>query len=143
MVLQALEHDLLCASSKDAALEAALSAAEKAMRLLKLSKDPVTSKSMNSKVKYLLEEAERIKFNDEWEPKNDINGQNKQRNVQTEIDVKKVIKLVEPVSSRKLSTAEKILLLKASDLNGFRFRPWDNPPQIKDFELLSGQTPFM
>jgi calpain-7 len=50
--------------------------------------------------------------------------------------------LVEPKSDRKLPTSEQILLLRASQLNGFKFPPWTNAPQDSDFRLSNGQERF-
>jgi calpain-7 len=107
----------------------AIKAAQLAMNGLKLSKTPETQKFMRKKSEYFLDEAQRIKSVSEWKPLPEVN-------------VNKVTVLVEPKSDRKLPTSEQILLLRASQLNGFKFPPWTNPPQDSDFRLSSGQEPF-
>ena len=51
-------------------------------------------------------------------------------------------KLVEPKSQRALSTAEQLLILRASKLNGFKFPPWEAPPFPEEFNLESGEQLF-
>lgn len=138
--LQKLQDALLLAPTKDAALEIALSAAELSMRALKLAKDPATRKSMSTKVKSLLEQAEQIKRDDCWQPKPKSTVV-KPFHVEFP-NASAIKKLEEPVSLRQQSTAEKILLMKASQLNGFKFPPWQRPPADTEFNLGPGETPF-
>lgn len=56
--------------------------------------------------------------------------------------LKPTIRLREPVSSRVLPVAEKVLLLHASKLNGYKFPPWSGPPKLDEFHLEDGQEPF-
>lgn len=56
--------------------------------------------------------------------------------------VSKIRKLKEPVSSRPLPISEKILLLKASFINGFKFPPWKEAPADSEFELQEGEQLF-
>jgi hypothetical protein len=51
-------------------------------------------------------------------------------------------RLREPKSTRVLPVAEKTLLWRASQLNGFKFPPWDGPPKPGEFEIQDGQEPF-
>lgn len=53
----------------------------------------------------------------------------------------KPARLREPVSARVLPVAEKVLLLHASKLNGFKFPPWTGPPKPEEFDLDGGE-PF-
>ncbi|THW00260.1 cysteine proteinase [Aureobasidium pullulans] len=124
------EHDIPFAPSKDAALDMAIKAAEHAMKAMRLSDSPDTTKAMRNKSEFFLDEAQRIKSDPNWKPR-------------IEIDVAKVAKLVEPKSSRPLPTSEQILLLKASQLNGFKFPPWTSFPKDNDFQLQVGQEPFI
>jgi calpain-7 len=107
----------------------AIEAAQLAMNGLKLSRTPDTHYFMKKKSEYLLDEAHRIKTISEWKPLPEVN-------------VEKVTVLIEPKSDRKLPTSEQIILLRASQLNGFKFPPWTNAPQDSDFRLLSDQEPF-
>jgi calpain-7 len=107
----------------------AIEAAQHAMNGLKLSKTPETQKFMRKKSEFFLDEAQRIKDVGEWKPLPKVN-------------VDKVAVLVEPKSDRTLPTSEKILLLRASQLNGFKFPPWTNAPQDLDFRLSNGQERF-
>ncbi|CAD0031184.1 unnamed protein product [Aureobasidium pullulans] len=128
--IQRFEHDIPFAPSKDAALDMAIKAAEHAMKAMRLSDSPDTTKAMRNKSEFFLDEAQRIKSDPNWKPR-------------IEIDVAKVAKLVEPKSSRPLPTSEQILLLKASQLNGFKFPPWTSFPKDNDFQLQVGQEPFI
>lgn len=47
-------------------------------------------------------------------------------------------RLKEPVSSRKRSKKEDIILLKASIVNGFKCPPWDKNPSPSEFALQAG-----
>lgn len=47
-----------------------------------------------------------------------------------------------PVSRRRLTKQEEILLLKASKLNGFTFPPWRDVPNLTEFELGTDGVPF-
>ncbi|KAH9862133.1 hypothetical protein IAQ61_010336 [Plenodomus lingam] len=51
-------------------------------------------------------------------------------------------RLVEPVSSRKRSKREDIILLKASMVNGFKCPPWDKTPGSDEFLATQGAEPF-
>lgn len=55
---------------------------------------------------------------------------------------KPTTRLREPVSTRVLPIAEKVLLLHASKLNGFKFPPWPGSPNPEEFEIQDGQEPF-
>lgn len=55
---------------------------------------------------------------------------------------KSTARLREPVSARVLPVAEKVLLLHASKLNGFKFPPWTGPPKPEEFDLNDGEEPF-
>ena len=117
-----------------------MSAVESAMKALNLAKDPETWKAKKARVHMLMDEAERIKTSDNWSPSlvlpeaSDFDHQ--------EIDASTIKKLDEPVSKRTLTTAENILLLKASKLNGFKFPPWKGPPPGSDFEFRDGEQLF-
>jgi hypothetical protein len=52
-------------------------------------------------------------------------------------------RLTEPVSTRKRSKKEDIILLKASVVNGFKCPPWDKIPATTDFTPQDGQDLFV
>lgn len=137
-----MQSKLPQAVTKDDALAIALSAAELSMKALRLAKDLTTRKSLSAQVQSLLGEAERIKYSDDWTPPA-ISITAPEGDEIEEIDVSKLKKLKEPISSRTLTKAEEILLLKASKLNGFKFPPWKNAPKDSDFELKADEAPFL
>lgn len=139
--LQRLQNALTGAATKDEALEIALSAADLAMRALTLAKDAVTKKSLNVKVRSLLDEAERIKYNENWRAKSPASSK---RNVAAQyVQPSNVRRLKEPLSTRNQSKSEQILVLKASTLNGFKFPPWQDAPKDSEFELRKGEQFFL
>jgi hypothetical protein len=52
-------------------------------------------------------------------------------------------RLTEPISTRKRSKKEDIILLKASVVNGFKCPPWDKNPAATDFTPQNGQDLFV
>ncbi|CAO2656274.1 Nn.00g050770.m01.CDS01 [Neocucurbitaria sp. VM-36] len=52
-------------------------------------------------------------------------------------------RLAEPVSSRKRSKREDIILLKASMVNGFKCPPWKENPSTTEFSSQEGVEPFV
>ncbi|KAF2175919.1 calpain-like protease palB/rim-13, partial [Zopfia rhizophila CBS 207.26] len=54
-----------------------------------------------------------------------------------------VRRLVEPTSTRELPTKERILLFKASVVNGFKFPPWEKNPSSSEFALEVGADLFL
>lgn len=52
-------------------------------------------------------------------------------------------RLTEPVSTRKRSKKEDIILLKASVVNDFKCPPWDKDPAPTDFSPQNGQDLFV
>lgn len=51
-------------------------------------------------------------------------------------------RLAEPLSTRKRSKKEEIILLKASMVNGFKCPPWDKFPSPAEFVRLQGEDLF-
>ena len=49
----------------------------------------------------------------------------------------------ELLSKRELTTGEKVILLRSSKLNGFKFPPWTSPPAPSDFESQAGQDKYL
>lgn len=118
---------------RDEALEIAIKAAEASMQALKLVSDPNEKARLSTRVKHLLQEAERIKYGQDWKSASALpgHGDDTEGNP-SEINTRM---LKEAKSSRQLSNREQILLLKAGYLNGFKFPPWTNPPAPGEFEL--------
>ncbi|KAF2732815.1 cysteine proteinase [Polyplosphaeria fusca] len=54
-----------------------------------------------------------------------------------------VRRLKEPISTRKRSKREEIIVLKASVVNGFKFPPWDKMPSASEFALEEGAESFV
>lgn len=52
-------------------------------------------------------------------------------------------KLPDPKSARELSTKEKLILWKASKLNGFNAAPWTNPPETFEFLAATPNKRFV
>lgn len=52
-------------------------------------------------------------------------------------------RLIEPISTRKRSKKEDIILLKASVVNGFKCPPWDKNPAATEFTPQDGQDLFV
>jgi calpain-7 len=55
----------------------------------------------------------------------------------------RIHRLVEPVSSRKRSKREDIILLKASMVNGFKCPPWNKTPSPEEFLAQQGAELFV
>lgn len=85
------------------------------MKALQLTSDPQDKKSIDAKCRELLTTAEKIK-----KSKDAFREGGKSVRV--------------PVSSRRLTTREEIILLEGSKLNGFTFPPWVHPPDSSEFE---------
>ena len=111
------------------------------MRALKLTKDAGSRQFMKAQLNHLLGEAERIKHSESWTVQS-TTSKSLERDAQI-VDITKVRKLREPLSTRQLTRAEEILLLKASKLNGFKFPPWKDAPRDSDFALRSGEPLFL
>lgn len=83
-------------------------------------------KQLDTKCKELLTRAEKIKSAADW---------------QSVARQKAVHKLRHPISTRKLTTREEIIILEGAKLNDFIFPPWDRQPLPSEFALSDGQ-PF-
>lgn len=103
-------------------MEAAIDAAECYMKALKLASTKDDKQQLDLKCKEWLTRAEQIKKAKTWQPA-------------ARADTKRRSQLTEPVSTRKLSTREEIILLEGAKLNGFLFPPWTTPPDPEEFEL--------
>lgn len=90
------------------------------MRALKVSTSPQEKQQLDAKCKDWISRAEKIKSDKAWTPAKNPATQNM---------------LKEPVSQRKLSKREEIILLESAKLNGSLFPPWQNEPSQEEFEL--------
>lgn len=124
----AAEDKIQNENGKNIQLEAAITAAEYYMQALRLADNPEEKRRLDNKTKILISKAEEIKKLKE-------NGGDLPRPVSRS-------RIEHPVSHRKLTTRENIILLEGSKLNGAIFRQWTEPPPISDFELQDGQTLF-
>ncbi|RMZ79417.1 hypothetical protein DV738_g3356, partial [Chaetothyriales sp. CBS 135597] len=104
-------------SHASAALNAAIDSVELYMQALRLADTPAERKRLDAKCKELLHTAEQLK-----------------------LAVDRTT--VHPVSTRKLTTREQIIILEGSKLNGFVFKPWTQLPLKDEFELNDGQLLF-
>lgn len=120
------ESTISSKSGTTAALKATIESAELYMQALKLTDSPTDRKRLDSKCKELINRAEALK--------NEKDGLTN--------DFKDVPLLTIPLSRRKLTTRENIILLEGSKLNGFIFKPWDKEPEAQEFVLMPGEQPF-
>ncbi|KAL2124403.1 hypothetical protein VTJ04DRAFT_768 [Mycothermus thermophilus] len=121
MESQALARERLIktAQGDEDALKHAIAAAELYMQAISTAKTPEDRKRLRRKFEELVELGQRLKAR--------IKGQTPLRRV--------------PESTRDLTTAEKIIIYKASRLHGHVFPPWDSAPSPEDF-LDSGDGPY-
>ncbi|RMZ87784.1 hypothetical protein DV736_g4984, partial [Chaetothyriales sp. CBS 134916] len=109
--------------SAPVALSAAIDSAELYMQALRLASTAAERKRLDAKCKELLHKAERLKLvADGATTPGSESGH--------------------PVSARKLTTREQIIILEGSKLNGFVFKPWNKLPVKDEFELHDGQLLF-
>lgn len=127
---QKAEHGVSTATSQRQALEAAIDAAECYMKALKLASTKEDKHHLDLKCKEWITRAEQIKKAKTWQPA-------------ARADARRRSRLTEPVSTRKLSTREEIILLEGAKLNGFIFPPWTTPPDPEEFELDHREGPFV
>ncbi|CZT15376.1 related to Calpain-like protease palB/RIM13 [Ramularia collo-cygni] len=130
------EQQVAQSGSREEALELAIRAAEISMRALNLVSDPNEKVKYSTRAKQLMRQAEQIKQSGEWR------RSAPRIPVQPPLRTEQARLLKEPVNSRKLPTSEKILLLKASYLNGVKFPPWEGPPSDSEFERRPGEALF-
>ncbi|KIW17234.1 hypothetical protein PV08_04425 [Exophiala spinifera] len=110
-------------------LEATIRSAELYLQALRLVDRPADRKRLDTKCKELLARAEKIK-----------NGSPVASKSSSNVQVRRELKA--PVSARKLTTRENIIILEGSKLNGFVFKPWTHAPHPDEFLLQDGQEPF-
>lgn len=121
----------------DEALTLAFSAAELAVKAVNQAKDAARKTSATNLFELLLKDIEHLKLQKSQQPDDAFSDL---KPLVTKVS--KIRKLKEPVSSRPLPNSEKILLLKASFINGFKFPPWKEAPTESEFELQEGEQLF-
>ena len=108
------------------------------MKALSLASTTLEKKRLGTKCQSLLDLGERIKQAEDINPivRDYARGSDSliERTARTAQDV---------ISTRKMTTRERILILESSKLNGFIFPPWQDTPCVEDFHLDEDQEPFM
>ena len=117
--LQVIEQQIGRAPSKKDAFDLVMAEVEKSMARLEVSKDK-TERAYTSR---LINRAEHIKTSQFWRSPLPVSEEG-------------------PVSRRTLTTAEQIIVLKASYVNGGKYPPWQTNPTATDFELGPDGKPF-
>ncbi|KAK0609612.1 Calpain-like protease palB/RIM13 [Lasiodiplodia hormozganensis] len=152
--MEALQSRIAAAPTRDEALDLAIKAAELCMQALKIATDKRQKADLSSQCQTLLTEAERIKKSPEWPAAHLPNisslsldstpSQTAKTASPLNSSPQKYPKLKpEPISDRVLPTAEQILLLKSSKINGATFPPWKENPTAADFILKPGEPAFV
>ena len=121
---RAAEELIASKTSISATLEATVESAELYMQALKLSDTPSDRKRLDAKCKLLIIRAEQLKRTQDGRPRAHAPSE-------------------PPMSTRKLTTRENIIVLEGSKLNGFIFKPWDKPPPADEFILRIGEDSFV
>lgn len=129
---QAAEARVSRSRSKEEALGHAIAATESYMKAIKLEQDDSEIRRLRSRCVKVLERAERIKQNASW-----IEA------VDTDYEARSASGAESPLSSRKLSTREEIILLESSKLHGFKFLPWVDYPPVNAFDAAPGDELYL
>lgn len=116
---------------QDASLASCIRAVELYMKALGLADNASDRKRIDGKCKELLSRAERIKNASTVMPRTAPSSATLRSS-----------NSVPPMSSRDLSTREKIVLLEGAKLNGFVFKAWEGPPSPDEFALSDGEELF-
>ena len=117
-------------AAHQAALQATIRSAELYFKALRLADNPQDKKRLDTKVNKLLAQAERLKVAQDGDPRRSPETMPTERHVEP------------PISERKLTTRENIILLEGAKLNGFVFKPWTGPPSIEEFFHRDGEPLF-
>jgi calpain-7 len=117
-----LEQSISTKSKSLNALSATIASAELYMRALEIASNKDDRKRLEAKFNDLIKKADHLKSCQDLSKKRDTN--------------------VQPVSKRKLTTRENIILLEGSKLNGFIFKQWEKPPLNEEFEFQNGEQLF-
>lgn len=122
------EKAIASKSGTSATLKATIEAAELYMQALRLTDSPTERKRIDAKCKDLIKAAENLKSRQDGSPDRSK-------------DEKPLLQ--PPISPRKLTTREKIILLEGSKLNNFVFKPWEKEPTDEEFALRDGEEPYV
>jgi calpain-7 len=134
IVHEELESQISQASTRDEALQRAIAAAEAYMKAFKLSSRESERVRLKGQCSKVLAIAEKIKQQNSWTVTS--NGK-KEKGPSPKI-------LKAPVSQRKLTTREEVIILESSKLHGFIFPPWTSDPQADSFcKEGKGEAQFM
>jgi calpain-7 len=120
-------------NNQEAALASTISAVELYMKALKLADNASEWKRIDGKCKELLSRAESMK-----------KSRHKAGTIQNTSSTvtPHSSRPGPPISTRELSTREKIILLEGAKLNGFVFKAWESPPSHDEFVLHDSQDLF-
>lgn len=125
-------------STTDAALEAAVAAAERSIRALEGAADEPSRRRLEEESRKLLGQAERLRAARDAGPLRDGRSDHP-----PEVPPLLSTMFAEQLPTRLLSTREHIIILEGSRLNGFVFPPWKGPPDPGEFDLKNGEARFM
>lgn len=133
---QRLNQKLQNAQTQNETLETAILAAENALKALSLARNADDKARFRTRAKELMGEAESIKKNAAWQPSTSVGHQGNVADVSTISPVSGEAKyLRDPRSTRTLTTREKIILARATFLNGTKFPMWEAAPSASEFAL--------
>ncbi len=125
---RSIERGVPPQANSKAQLEATIKSAELYFRALRLAEKPSEKKRLDAKVNGLLAQAERLKLGEDATP--------------AVTKAARKVNLKEPISTRKLTTRENIILLEGAKLNGFLFKPWTGRPSGDEFSHLDCEPLF-
>ncbi|KIW02853.1 uncharacterized protein PV09_05907 [Verruconis gallopava] len=153
-----LEAQIRATSSAEQKLKLTIEATEVAMRAMKLAPSKSAEQAeLRSKAQGMLEEAETLKraksaqaarltmrlSPQDSAKKAAVEPSSAGRSAVNDLMAAFVGRPGEPRPTRELTTAEKVLLMRGSKLNGFKFSPWGSTPTSRDFDLDQGQERFV
>ena len=124
-------------NSEDTIMESLINDAQRCMEEIRISSDSRRRESLKRKFHNLLNQAEKLKVEQHFIAST----------CHEETSVKcstfgQTPKSEPPLSTRTLSTREKIILLEGSKLYGAVFPPWNTAPCVTDFEPDADGTLF-
>ncbi|KAI9728418.1 MAG: cysteine protease [Chrysothrix sp. TS-e1954] len=143
--------------NKDEALELAIEASQLALQFMSIAQNPQQKKQTKSTAEYMVEQAERIKSSSTWnegtdgdlidlEPLNPVQATpdppRTQEKVVDRAPERHLPSPDEQSSHQKLSTAEKLVLLRGSKIDDCKYPLWENEPGDDEFELKAGTALF-
>lgn len=106
------------------------------MKALRLAVVPKDKQTLDAKCKEWLTRAEKIKEAKNWQPTTaTTTAATTTTTATTGVEgLSTLARSLPPVSTRKLTTREEIILLESAKLNGFIFPPWTNAPKLDEFQ---------